>query len=361
MTSPGDMKNIPKINKFFHRFREKSNEPSSVHETFQPVPIISQIGMVFKSLNIDNVVSFMHDGNEFYRDYDDKSGDLPAILTNFNTEINRLYGEYLAVIHFIVDAQRQGFRYTIMTSIRKSHPRGASPILIDITGLKEINSDQKNRDEFLFFIDELEMAVRKYMPVNTVTVDHGDEKSIGKIDTADAGSYEKNSGKIPGQAPGKNNTQGLFPLYGVTPGVTTVSELAKLGKHCTMRDDTGKLYKYYVVKGMNIWYVNELSDHIYITYSSPLPDRWRNLGFSWKLSYNQWIELFRKLSWEVEIVREPRKVKHYSGKGNSFEAEITVIAPAAGIDYIMRISFDYGNKTGMGDSGTIYSIGIAAP
>src|SRR5262245_30860710 len=47
----------------------------------------------------------------------------------------------------------------------------------------------------------------------------------------------------------------LFPLYGVTLGVTTVDQLTRLGTRATNIDkETGQPHRYYQIAGINFWY-----------------------------------------------------------------------------------------------------------
>jgi hypothetical protein len=52
----------------------------------------------------------------------------------------------------------------------------------------------------------------------------------------------------------------LFPLDGVTPGKTTVQELARMGvRSTTINDRTNLPYTYYTINGIKVWYDEETS------------------------------------------------------------------------------------------------------
>jgi len=116
---------------------------------------------------------------------------------------------------------------------------------------------------------------------------------------------------------------GLFPLYGVTLGKTTVKQLAMLGERTkSINKQTKKPYTCYTIHGTDFWY-NEagVSDHIYIAKGiDSIPNQWEALDFDWGNSYNHWVAVLRRLGFSITVEQPPQVVK-YSGH-DSFSAKI---------------------------------------
>ncbi len=358
---PGPEDSPSLLKKLFQDRGSKTERQPAVQETFPALPFMQQLAAVFRAMKIENIISITHDGNDFYTDGDEKSGDLPQILDKFNDEINRMFGQYLAVIRLSAETEQEGVRYSILTTIEKIHKPGRSPVIMEISGLVDRKKGGKE-EAYFFFIDQLELSMKKHIPGSEIYRNREDDdpsKEKNGVGIDDDNAAAPHGGKQRKSPAGK--ADGLFPLFGVTPGKTTEKELALLGQHSSMRDDKGELYKYYVVKGMNFWYDGGRATHMYITYTDPLPDQWRSMGFSWEHSYDRWIGILQGLNWEVQIIKEPKTIPHFKGKGKSFEAEIMATARAAGRDYLLRFDFNYSNKSGRNDKGTLYSISINTP
>ncbi len=150
-----------------------------------------------------------------------------------------------------------------------------------------------------------------------------------------------------------NENAELFPLYGVILGKTTVEELTKMGTVGRIDDDTGKPYSYYEIKGMDFWYNDGIADEMYISRSHPLPAQWKQMGFDWSLSYNNWIKLLEHIGFMVEIV-EPPHVEHYDGH-DSFFANI-IATRQKWMDLEIELGFRYSTNTTVDSPSTLYLI-----
>jgi hypothetical protein len=165
------------------------------------------------------------------------------------------------------------------------------------------------------------------------------------------------------------NSVDLFPVYGVTLGVTTTQELARLGTRATnINSSTGKPYQYYEIKELSFWYNNAgVADSMYLTHNWPepdsLPERWRALGWDWDLSYNSWIRLLRQQGYSITIVDSPRIIIK-EGRDH-FIAEILAVK-RTGIPLEIKLEFgkglfDVGNGGTSTDSkATLSSINVRA-
>ena len=149
----------------------------------------------------------------------------------------------------------------------------------------------------------------------------------------------------------------LFPLYGVTLGVTTIQELEKLGRHATdIYNKTGRPYSYYKINDMKFWYDTRVANHIYMTNSNTMPERWRNLGLDWSLSYNQWIRLLMRLGYMITTLQTPR-VGDWQGSP-SFEAQ--VVAKHSHLLTQIELNFSYSEGATADCPSTLYSLRVRA-
>ena len=134
----------------------------------------------------------------------------------------------------------------------------------------------------------------------------------------------------------------FFPVYGVLPGKTTVSDVKALGYVV----ESG-YYSYNAnIQTLTFW------DHdgygvfsdIYMVNDDAMPDKWRELGLDWKLSYDEWLALFQRMDFSIEHKRAP-ELKEYSGR-NTLSAEFIATAPDG--SFTMCMDFNYGNENGEG-------------
>ena len=150
----------------------------------------------------------------------------------------------------------------------------------------------------------------------------------------------------------------FFPVFGVLPGKTTVSDV--------------KAWGYYVDNSYSESYntrINSIAfwDHdgdrvfkdIYMTKGdSGMPAKWEKSGLNWRLSYDEWVALFQKLGFTINHVKSPITVE-YSGR-KTLQAQFVATAPDQ--TFSMELGFNYGNDNGEGYStkskGSLYSISV---
>lgn len=164
----------------------------------------------------------------------------------------------------------------------------------------------------------------------------------------------------PGRGEGNENDSGLFPLYGVTLGETTVNQLAQWGKRTSMINDrTGRPYECYAINGTDFWYdAGGVASHMYIARGiHPIPEPWRAQGFTWDISYNQWLGLLQRLGYAVNI-ETPPQITRYDGHA-SFSALIVAVKQAR-IPIRVKLDFNYSRGTTTDAQGTLYSISVNA-
>lgn len=136
----------------------------------------------------------------------------------------------------------------------------------------------------------------------------------------------------------------LFPVYGITLGETTLSELSEMGYSVEKYDNIKSHCK---VNDLSFWDHNgdRVVEVIYMTCYDFMPQIWQdNFGFDWKKSYNEWKRLLEDAGFIVSITQSP-EIKLYQER-NTFSAEFTAVKNNLEID----LDFDFGNDKNEGYS-----------
>ena len=85
---------------------------------------------------------------------------------------------------------------------------------------------------------------------------------------------------------------------------------------------------------------------------SPL---WKSKGFSWDNSYEEWLEVFKKLGFKIEVTEEPSQ-KEYSGY-DTLSAEFWATSPDGALSF--DLDFNYGdNGCYTSSPKSLYSISV---
>ncbi|MDR0501998.1 MAG: penicillin-binding protein activator LpoB, partial [Treponema sp.] len=150
----------------------------------------------------------------------------------------------------------------------------------------------------------------------------------------------------------------LFPVDGVTIGVTTVEELKRLGTRATNIDsNTKQPYHYYIINGVNVWYHSyNYAQNYYIYRSNKIPPKWEAAGLTFDKSYNEWIALANSYGWNVRVSKEPQVGKHQNR--DTFVAALVFTYTANNILHTIELNFNYSNFTRASDKNTLYSISV---
>ena len=162
--------------------------------------------------------------------------------------------------------------------------------------------------------------------------------------------------------------QQFFPVYGITLGKTTTSDLKNLG-YFPETFENGPLH-FCMVKDIYFWDNdgNHVYEGIYMTYdpytnSIPIPNDWRyRHGFDGSLSYSEWQSLFTKLGFSINVTEEPT-TEVFNGvhsDRNTLSAKFIATSLDGALSF--ELKFDYGNGEGEGYSvnskNSLYSIKI---
>lgn len=134
---------------------------------------------------------------------------------------------------------------------------------------------------------------------------------------------------------------GFFPLFGFTLGKTTLEQAVSMGYE--LKNWEGDSEKFVDVRGVSFYY-----DDLEEVFTSLLwnrddcefPSIWKLKGFSWDLSYDAWIDLFRKLECKITIKKEPIQWD-FNGR-KVLSAEFEALSPDNTL--LFDLDFDYGDN-----------------
>ena len=148
----------------------------------------------------------------------------------------------------------------------------------------------------------------------------------------------------------------FFPLFGITLGKTTWKQAKEMGYEVRrFKEEDSRNVN---VEDVDFW------DHegegiftsLYWTYDeSDFPPSWKSKGFDWNLSYDQWIEVFDKLGFEVTITRKPSQ--DFYSKRKTSSAEFEALSPDQSLRFIMEFNFEV-NGYLTSSPKTLYSITV---
>lgn len=333
---------------FFKELLWKGRE-RVLEETFAAQEVLKKFSAAFRDSGIDNLVRLSHDDTDFYLDKDNIPNDLPCMIDKFAEVLHNAFERFYEEITVIMDAKWEHIDFYIELNLLRIHSIGVYPIQITVKGLPESSNVPRIEDNFNLFVTRLASNIEKYIELEDITISFSKKRSkaVGKEN-----AREKKK-EI------KDNECHLFPLYGVMLGETPVVKLAKLGVPANDLDENKKPYKYYRVKDARFWHNGKRATHMYMTYTDPMPPQWTECGFDWDLSYNQWMELFKKLDFHISIVKKPKK-GWYSGK-KTLIAQFNASKKFSDKMLLnFEVYFNYSQKTSLRAQGTIYSLRVRA-
>lgn len=133
----------------------------------------------------------------------------------------------------------------------------------------------------------------------------------------------------------------FFPLYGVTLGKTTWKQAEKLGFNVKVWKEGPSRYmdvgaiRFYDDDGFGVF-----TSFFWIQDEDDFPILWKSKGFSWELSYEEWLTLFCNLGYNVTITEKPSQSK-FMGH-DSLHAEFEALSPDKLL--LFKMDFDYGKN-----------------
>lgn len=101
---------------------------------------------------------------------------------------------------------------------------------------------------------------------------------------------------------------------------------------------------------------SNLFTNIYITNSDIMFPEWSRLGFNWKLSYNDWISLFKKMGFTIIQTEEPQ-IKSWEHGPDYFCTKVVAISKNYSLKFELNFSYGRDGNTRYSRS-TLYSISV---
>lgn len=180
---------------------------------------------------------------------------------------------------------------------------------------------------------------------------------------ADGTTFSQSSGSSSGGSSyGGSSSSGslqLFPVWGITLGNTTVSDMNRLGHPVEPQSDGAS---YSRVHNIQFWDHSKdgVYETIYFTQYEAFPDLWTSQGLNAGLSYNEFIRYFKSHGFTCKVESQPQ-VKTWQ-KRKTLSAKLMFYSNDG--NYSIEVDFNYGNRNGEGytiDSrNTAYSFRVKA-
>lgn len=151
----------------------------------------------------------------------------------------------------------------------------------------------------------------------------------------------------------KNYVNAFFPILGMTIGKTTYNDALKLGYRIDDSDDTSKKLRKLNLQGLNFItnFYNPEENLYRVLIVDKIPVEWeKDFGFSFDLSYNEWMELFESLGFRIDELKEP-VIENKNGR-DVLNGRFAAVAP--GGDFYFDLIFDGGEYgTSVDSPGTL--------
>ena len=134
----------------------------------------------------------------------------------------------------------------------------------------------------------------------------------------------------------------FFPVHGIILGETTIEEVKRQGLYESISYDDGfNEIDYYDENGYTTVKFEdcdfqECPGDNAITWFSwmfnlSMPPKWRQMGFGLRMSYNEWIDLFRSWGYNIQMLDEPHK-----GIRGEEDGKFSAYAPDDTIKFVLK-------------------------
>ena len=155
----------------------------------------------------------------------------------------------------------------------------------------------------------------------------------------------------------------FFPVCGITLNKSTVKDAERQSyryaeiKYCDggcviAFSKNGEYHGAQIIKEAN----SNLFTNIYITSSDIMFPEWSRLGFDFKLSYNDWISLFKRMGFTIIQTEEPQ-IKSWEHGPDYFYTKVVAISKDYSLKFELEFSFGRDGNTRYSRS-TLYSISV---
>jgi len=107
----------------------------------------------------------------------------------------------------------------------------------------------------------------------------------------------------------------FFPFYGISLGKTTWRQVDNLGYPITIYSD-GRRYISCNDFSFGGYGEKGIITNLILEKHCELPSKWKRMGFLWNNSYDEWIDVFKKLNFSINITRQPSQeyIDEYTGE-----------------------------------------------
>lgn len=172
-----------------------STSDKQEHETFTALAILQQINMGLRTLDIKNVIRLAVDDYDFYLDEKGVDDDLSQAMFELKAKIDPIESEVFNTIYLVLEHLDKSLKYLVEISVTRKHQVGEYPIHINVNAvmadlkLKEGETPddlktrmgsvfqtqesyedyvQRHKIKFDYFINELELSIRKVIKVDDI-------------------------------------------------------------------------------------------------------------------------------------------------------------------------------------------------
>lgn len=135
----------------------------------------------------------------------------------------------------------------------------------------------------------------------------------------------------------------FFPVFGITLGESTWKQAEATGNKVEIyKDGPSRLMH---IKNIMFWDYEGMGvfTSLYWTKSynnTDFPDLWKSKGFSWDNSYDEWMDVFNKLGYNISVKQQPSQ-KEFSGR-NTLSAKFIALSSDGSLSF--ELIFDYGDN-----------------
>lgn len=148
----------------------------------------------------------------------------------------------------------------------------------------------------------------------------------------------------------------FFPLFGITLGKTTWKQAKELGYIVEKWEDGPA--RHATVEEVAFWDhegEGKFTSLYWVQDENDFPPLWQSKGFSWNLSFDEWLGVFKEMGYKIEVVKEPRQ-KKYHGR-DTLSAEFEALSPDGAL--LFDLDFNYGEDGYLTSSPkTLYAITV---
>lgn len=129
----------------------------------------------------------------------------------------------------------------------------------------------------------------------------------------------------------------FFPLFGVKLGQTTWKQIEDLGGKVRKSGSQGICADYNEISLWDHEGDGKFKEMSWDYYGPDFPDSWKSKGFSWDNSYDEWLEVLRKLDFNVLVTKKPVVTKY--SNYDTLSASVRALSPDDSL--LFQLSFGY--------------------